>query len=76
VLRIQNELLCGLPASTPVALIERASLADQRHTVTTLGQLHATVVQGGIQSPAVMVVGNVVHGVAVAAQNISYFKIK
>ena len=66
--RIQNELLCGLPASTPVAIIERASLPTQRHTVTSLGQLHATVVRDGIQSPAVMVVGNVVAGLGIQAQ--------
>ncbi len=67
--RIQNELLYGLPASTPVALIERATLPEQRHTVTTLGQLHATVVRNGIQSPAVMVVGDVVRGMAAAAHS-------
>ncbi len=66
--RIQNELLCGLPASTPVALIERASLPNQRHTVTTLGQVHATVVREVIQSPAVMVVGDVVGGLSIQAQ--------
>ncbi len=66
--RIQNELLCGLPANTPVALIERASLPDQRHTVTTLGQLHATVVREVIQSPAVMVVGDVVGRLSIQAQ--------
>jgi uroporphyrin-III C-methyltransferase len=70
-LRIQNELLTGLPASTPVALIEHASLHNQRHTVTTLAQLHNCVVQHSIKSPAVMVVGNVVQGVAAAVQDTS-----
>jgi uroporphyrin-III C-methyltransferase len=35
--RIQEELLTALPASTPVAIVQRASLPDQRHAVTTLG---------------------------------------
>ena len=35
--RIQQELLTALPASTPVAIVQRASLPDQRHAVTTLG---------------------------------------
>ena len=41
--RIQDELLTGLSASTPVAIVQRASLPDQRHAVTTLGQLHPTL---------------------------------
>ncbi|MDO8370505.1 MAG: uroporphyrinogen-III C-methyltransferase, partial [Polaromonas sp.] len=33
--RIQDELLTGLPASTPVAVIQNASLPTQRHITTT-----------------------------------------
>jgi uroporphyrin-III C-methyltransferase len=66
--RIQDELLCGLPPETPVAIVQRASLPDQRHAVTTLGDLSATVAREGLSSPSVIVVGDVVRGVAVAGE--------
>jgi uroporphyrin-III C-methyltransferase len=66
--RIQQELLTGLPAETPVAIVQRASLPEQRHAVTTLGELTATVEREGLASPSVIVVGDVIRGVAVAAQ--------
>ncbi len=58
--RIQQELLTGLPAATHVAIVQGASLSGQRHAVTTLGELHLTI-------PAVIVVGDVIKGVAVAS---------
>jgi uroporphyrin-III C-methyltransferase len=64
--RIQRELLGGLPAVTPVAVVQRASLPDQRQSITTLGQLHQTIVREQLASPAVIVVGDVVGGVAAA----------
>jgi uroporphyrin-III C-methyltransferase len=66
--RIQSELLSGLPAETPVAIVQRASQPDQRHAVTTLGELAATVTRESLASPSVIVVGDVVRGVAVAGQ--------
>lgn len=65
--RIQEELLSGLPAATPAAIVQRASLPDQRHAVTTLGGLAATVAREGLASPSVIVVGDVIGGVAAAA---------
>ena len=64
--RIQQDLLTGLPAATPVAVVQRASLPDQRHAVTTLGELAATIEREGLASPSVIVVGDVVQGVAAA----------
>ena len=64
--RIQAELLHGLAASTPVAIIQNASLPAQRHAVCTLAQLHRTILREGLASPSVIVVGDVVQGVAVA----------
>jgi uroporphyrin-III C-methyltransferase len=66
--RIEEELLSGLPAETPVAIVQRASLPDQRHAVTTLGQLTATIEREGLASPSVIVVGDVVRGVALARE--------
>lgn len=66
---IQDELLTGLPASTPVAIIQNASHPHQRHAVTTLGALRATLVSEALGSPSVIVIGDVVRGVAVAQQH-------
>jgi uroporphyrin-III C-methyltransferase len=62
VLQIQNDLLSGLSASTPVAIIHNASLPTQRQALTTLGQLAATIEAQQLQSPSVIVVGDVVQG--------------
>ncbi len=70
--RIQAELLSGLPAGTPVAVIQRASLPDQRHAVTTLGELHATIQREHLASPSIIVVGDVVRGVAAARQSAAH----
>ena len=66
---IQDGLLQGLPASTPVAIIQHVSLPQQRHAVTTLGELHATLVREALGSPSVIVVGDVVRGVAAVQQD-------
>ena len=67
--QIQNELLSGLPANTPVAVIQNASLPSQRHAVATLGSLHATIQSQGLQSPSVIVVGDVLQGLAAVAEH-------
>lgn len=66
---IEKGLLSGLPANTPVAIIEQATLPHQRHALTTLGALHATITHTGLTSPAVIVVGDVLRGTALAAQH-------
>lgn len=63
---IQTDLLTGLPAATPVAVIQNASLPAQRQAVTTLGDLAAVVRREGLASPSVIVVGDVVRGAAAA----------
>ena len=68
--RIQNELLCGLPASTPVAVIQNATLATQRHITTTLGTLADAIAIAGMTSPSVIVVGDVIKGVALAGAHL------
>jgi len=65
---IQADLLTGLPASTPLAIIQHASLPQQRHAITTLGELPTTIAREQLGSPAVIVVGDVVRGVAAIAQ--------
>jgi uroporphyrin-III C-methyltransferase len=71
--RIQDELLTGLPFDTSVAVIENASLPNQRHIVTTLGALSNSIAREQLGSPAVMVVGDVVKGVQAALGNDAAF---
>ena len=66
---IQNELLSGLPASTPVAVIQNASLPTQRHIITTLGALSTTIRETAMASPSIIVVGDVIGAVALAAEH-------
>jgi uroporphyrin-III C-methyltransferase len=65
---IQNELLQGLPAHTPVAIIQNASLPTQKHAVCTLGELHATIECEHLASPSVIVVGDVMGGLLALQQ--------
>jgi uroporphyrin-III C-methyltransferase len=60
---IQAELLSGLPAHTPVAVVQHASLPQQRHAVCTLGNLADTLQAEQLGSPSVIVVGDVLTGV-------------
>ena len=50
----------GMPSTTPVAIVERASCAGERTTQTLLGQLAATVAGCAIAGPAVLIVGDAV----------------
>ena len=58
---IQKELLTGLPAETPVAIIENATLPQQRQALTRLDRLTFTLQETGLKSPSILVVGNVVQ---------------
>lgn len=64
--RIQQGLLTALPADTPAAVIQHVSLPQQRHAVTTLGALQATIERERLASPSVIVIGDVVRGIAAA----------
>jgi uroporphyrin-III C-methyltransferase len=61
---IQDELLLGLPGHTPVAIIQNASLPTQRYALSTLAKLRATIDLEQLHSPSVIVVGNVLQGLA------------
>jgi uroporphyrin-III C-methyltransferase len=73
--RIQQELLTALPPSTPVAVVQRASLPDQRQAVTTLGELDATIAREQLASPSVIVVGDVISGVEAASSSPAQFRV-
>jgi len=60
--QIEQGLLAGLPADTPLAVIQHATLPHQRHTVSTLGDLRGCIAREGLGSPSVIVVGDVLRG--------------
>lgn len=61
---IQAELLQGLASHTPVLIVQRASLPGQRQAVCRLDQLEATIHAEQLGSPSVIVVGDVLQGLA------------
>ena len=54
-------LACGLAADTPVAIIENGCRKDQRNIISTLSELPADVIREQVQSPALIIVGEVVR---------------
>ncbi len=69
VARIQGELLTGLAGDTPVAVIQNATLPSQRHITTTLNQLANDIQRSAMASPSIIIVGDVVGGIAMAASH-------
>ena len=63
---IQDALLSGLPAATPAAIIQNATLPSQRHVLTTLADLAASIERENMGSPSILVVGDVIRGVQMA----------
>jgi uroporphyrin-III C-methyltransferase len=61
---LQHGLLQGLGRNTPVAVVQHASLPEQRHAVGTLADLTALIERESLGSPAIIVVGDVLKGVA------------
>ncbi|MCY1395021.1 Uroporphyrinogen-III C-methyltransferase [compost metagenome] len=59
---IQSQLLAaGMAAHTPVAMIENASMPDQREHRCHLSELLRSARDFGLKSPAVLVIGDVVN---------------
>lgn len=61
---LQQGLLQGLGHNTPVAVVQHASLPQQRHAVGLLGDLTGLIERENLGSPAIIVVGDVIRGVA------------
>ncbi len=71
---LQAGLLEGLSAGTPVAVVQHATLPQQRWVRCTLGALAETLRRERLGSPAVIVVGDVVRAaaqIALAPQGIA-----
>ena len=59
---ISSRLLAGgLAADTPVAIIENGCRKDQRNIISTLNEFPADVLRENVQSPALIIVGEVVR---------------
>ena len=50
----------GLPASTPVALVQKGTTPEQKTIIATLDTLVETVEQHDLKPPTLIIVGNVV----------------
>ena len=59
---VQQGLLVALDADTPVAVVQHASLPQQRHVCCALRELSATIAAEGLGSPAIIIIGDVVRG--------------
>jgi uroporphyrin-III C-methyltransferase len=59
---IATKLLAGgLAANTPVAIIENGCRKDQRDIISTLGEFAQAVLNENVQSPALIIIGEVVR---------------
>jgi uroporphyrin-III C-methyltransferase len=56
----QRLLTAGLAPATPVAVIERGTVAEQRVVTGPLAEIAGCVITAGLQTPAVIVIGRVV----------------
>jgi len=54
----------GLPAGTPVAVVENGTRADQKTVAGTLRELEELIAEHGIVGPAVIIIGEVVRASA------------
>lgn len=59
---LQAGLLGALAPTTPAAVVQHASLPQQRQVVCTLAGLADAVEEAGLGSPAIIVVGDVLRG--------------
>ena len=69
---LQSGLLQGLPANTPVAVVQHASLPQQRSSISQLSDLAAMVAREQLGSPSIIIVGDVLSGLqqhALSASN-------
>ena len=66
---IEQGLLEGLPVHTPLAIVQHASMPNQRRACSTLGQLCTTLRTEKLGSPSIIVVGDVLQGLLAAQQH-------
>ena len=59
---VQFGLLRTMPGSTPVAVVQHASLPQQRHAIGVLGELVTLIAEHRLGSPAIILIGDVLTG--------------
>lgn len=69
VAELQRGLCSGLAPNTPVAIVQHASQPEQRHVVVPLDGLTAAVDRHGLGSPSIIIVGDVLRGLAEIAHH-------
>lgn len=67
--QIRKGLLSALPPTTPAALVQHVSTAQQRQLLTTLERLVEDAAAAAIASPAVLIVGDVLRGAQVVSES-------
>ena len=65
---VQDGLLQSLPAQTPVAVVQHASLPQQRHVLCSLRELADSIAREELGSPAIIIVGDVLQGLRSMSQ--------
>ena len=60
--QITQQLLNSMPADTAVAIVQHATLPEQRHAACSLSQVAHLAAAEGLGSPAVWVIGDVTRG--------------
>ena len=68
IVAVQAGLLLAMPGATPAAVVQHATLPQQRELICTLGTLVSAMRAEHIGSPAIVIVGNVLRGVQSLAQ--------
>jgi uroporphyrin-III C-methyltransferase len=65
---IESGLLQGMNPQTPVAIIQNASLKNQKSVLCDLSSIQKTILNQSLTSPCVIVVGDVLKGLNALAQ--------
>ena len=68
---IQSGLLQAMDASTPVALVQHATLSHQKTLVTTLAHMVQDMRSNGLGSPCIIAVGQVLESALAAAHDLA-----
>ena len=68
---IQSGLLQSMDASTPVALVQHATLSHQKTLVTTLAHMVQDMRSNGLGSPCIIAVGQVLESALAAAHDLA-----
>ncbi|PWT94699.1 MAG: uroporphyrinogen-III C-methyltransferase [Candidatus Melainabacteria bacterium] len=69
---VERLIKAGMPPTMPAAVVEQATLAEERSLITSLSELPKAVLQSGMASPAVIIVGKVIEDAAALKETATY----